>query len=175
MLLNSITARFVRRSPTVRTTNCKAVANVQPLERRVLMAAGDLDPSFSGDGKLVSSFAAAGIESANAVKVLAGGKILVAGTAGGNFLLARYTAAGALDTTFGVGGPDGDGVTTTDFGHDRDAANAIAVIPGGKILLAGTRGRPGSDPEFGLNNDDFALARYNANGTLDTTFGVGGP
>ena len=64
----------------------------------------------------------------------------------------------ALDPSFGTGG-----FNTTDFGND-DRPNAIAIQPDGKIVIAGSTGGATSD---------FAIARYNANGTLDTSFGGG--
>src|SRR5690349_15519561 len=70
-------------------------------------APGDLDVSFSGDGKQTTDFG--GSDAAAAAAVQADGKIVVAGSSGGNFALARYGADGALDLSF-----SGDGVVTTD-------------------------------------------------------------
>src|SRR5581483_1945492 len=70
----------------------------------------------------------------------------------------RLLSAGALDPTF-----DGDGTVRTDFGYNLDAAFAVAVQPDGKVVAAGKRGTA-SGPT------DFAVARYNADGSLDTTF-----
>src|SRR5207244_682378 len=77
-------------------------------------------------------------------------------------------AAGALDTTF-----DGDGkVTTTNFGYTASdapmtsAAESVVIQPDGKILIAGSSGVD--------SNLDFAVARYNTDGSLDATFGSGG-
>src|SRR5262245_55744667 len=71
---------------------------------------------------------------------------------------------GDLDPIFGT-----DGKVLTDFDHSTDIANAVAVQADGKLVVVGTTY---------LNNDfsgeDFAVARYNPNGTLDLTFGVGG-
>ncbi len=122
---------------------------------------GTLDTSFSGDGKQLTDFG--GFAAANAV-ALQGGKIVLAGTGslggtGGNdFALARYKPNGSLDTTF-----SGDGKQTTDFGSG-DAANAVALQADGKIVAAGR----------GAGEGDFALARYRANGSLDTTFSADG-
>jgi uncharacterized delta-60 repeat protein len=81
-------------------------------------------------------------------------------------------ADGNLDRTFGTNSLptlDGGGKVMTDFNHSTDIANAVAVQPDGKLVVGGTTY---------INNDytgeDFAVARYNANGTLDLTFGVGG-
>ncbi len=64
--------------------------------------------------------------------------------------------------TFGMGG-----VVMTDFGGGNDAAQAIAPTPDGKIIAAGSATIPGQ-------GTDFALARYNGNGILDSTFGTNG-
>lgn len=117
---------------------------------------GSLDTRFSGDGKLTT--AVEGYAEAFAVTVQANGKILVAGEAGSStshfsdFAVVRYNANGTLDTGF-----SGDGKVTTDLGA-ADTAYAVSVQTNGKILLAGS------------SNGNFALVRYNANGTLDTSF-----
>ncbi len=127
-------------------------------------ADGTLDTSFGGDGKATTHFGS-GDDRANAVAALSDGKIVAAGRAHNgsdyDFALARYNADGTLDTSFG-----GDGKATTHFGSGDDRANALAVQPDGKIVVAGTA-HNGTDT-------DFALARYNANGSLDVTFGTGG-
>src|SRR5262245_35390147 len=71
----------------------------------------------------------------------------------------RLTPAGALDTAF-----SGDGRATLDFGNKYDRANAVVVQPDGKIVVAGAW-----DGGF----SDFAIARFNADSSLDKTFGVG--
>ena len=84
------------------------------------------------------------------------GRSLAAGMTGNNFALARYNSNGTLDATFGSGGK-----VITDFGGPNDIALGVAVRSDGKIVAAGR----------GLA---FAVARYNSNGTLDTSFGNGG-
>ena len=69
-----------------------------------------------------------------------------------------HAAPGDLDATFGSGGK-----VMTDFG-DNEIANAIAIQPDGKIVVAGEATYAGR----------FALARYNPNGSLDSSFGNGG-
>src|SRR5206468_80556 len=78
-----------------------------------------------------------------------------------DFALARYNANGSLDTTFGTGGK-----VTTDFAGDDDQAFAVVLQTDGKIVAAGVAKT--------YRGGDFALARYNANGSLDATFGTGG-
>jgi uncharacterized delta-60 repeat protein len=73
-----------------------------------------------------------------------------------DFALARFTPNGDLDTTF-----DGDGKLVTDFAGDMDLAAAIALQPNGKIVVVGNA--------FSTSSD-FALARYNPDGSLDLTF-----
>ncbi len=97
-------------------------------------------------------------------------RILLLGTTpssntGDNFVVTRYKADGTKDSAFGAGGTDGDGVVTIDFLGANDFAKAILVQPDGKIVVAGSAKN---------NTDAFAIARLNANGTLDTTFGQGG-
>jgi uncharacterized delta-60 repeat protein len=109
---------------------------------------GSLDSSFDGDGKVTTDFSGNG----QSVTVQIDGKILVAGTSGSNFAVARYNTNGSLDTSF-----DGDGKVTTDFGGS-DYGYSITMQTNGKILVAGTNGY------------DSAVARYNTDGNLDTSF-----
>ncbi len=77
-----------------------------------------------------------------------------------DFAMVRYDDNGNLDNSFGTGG-----VVTTDFFGDLDYSEDITIEPGGKIVLAGlTR-----DPNNTANRDDFAVARYNSDGSLDTS------
>lgn len=125
-------------------------------------AAGGLDTTFSGDGKQTISFGAGRQDVARAIAVQTDGKILVAGktcdaaNANCNFALARLNANGALDLTFNKTGKQITNLGGSDF------ASAIAIQQNGKIVLAGGRDWGGTSY--------FALARYNTNGTLDTTF-----
>ena len=118
-------------------------------------APGDLDPTFSGDGKALTSI---GVSSyGNDVAVQADGKIVVVGGsdagAGGTtrFALTRFMPDGSLDPSFG-----GDGMVTTDFGNV--AADAVALQFDGKIVAVGGQ----------------AVARYLPDGSLDASFGAGG-
>ncbi len=129
-------------------------------------AYGELDTDFGTDGTRITDFAA-GADRAYALAIQPDDKIVVAGyaneTAGGdNFALVRYEKDGALDGTF-----DADGMLTTDFAGSGDRAYAVAIQQDGKIVVAGRA-------EDGLGGVDFALARYEENGTLDTTFDADG-
>ena len=127
--------------------------------------AGQLDTSFGGDGKVTTDVTARG-DFASKVAIQADGKIVVVGGASweGNpkFVILRYNADGTLDTTFG-----GDGRVTTDFTGAEDAAWGVAIQADGKIVAAGDAG-------LRTGNSRFAVARYNTDGTLDTSFGGDG-
>jgi uncharacterized delta-60 repeat protein len=73
-------------------------------------------------------------------------------------------ADGDLDPTFGT-----DGKVLTDFDHSTDIANAVAIQADGKLVVVGT-----TYTNNDFSGEDFAVARYNSNGTLDLTFGIGG-
>jgi uncharacterized delta-60 repeat protein len=102
------------------------------------------------------------------------GKIVVAGVTqigvDSSFAVARYGANGLIDSTFG-----GSGRVVTNFvgsdhgGSTGDAASGVAVQGDGKIVVVGR-----AETDTGLARTDIALARYNTNGTLDSTFGTGG-
>jgi uncharacterized delta-60 repeat protein len=124
-------------------------------------SAGILDGSFNGTGKAVTPIGTFAI--GQAVAVQPDGKVIVAGeaqTGGSTFSVAlmRYTADGALDSTFGNAGK----VLTSFTGNDR--INAVALQIDGRIVVAGS----------GNDDGDFLVARYNNDGTLDTGFAAGG-
>ena len=116
---------------------------------------GSLDTSFDADGKVATDF---GGGMATGVALQPDGKIVVAGHGSVGFAMARYNPNGSLDASFGAGGK-----VTTDF----NGAGGIALQDDGKIVAVG------SAPGFG-GYSDLALARYNANGSLDTSFGQQG-
>jgi uncharacterized delta-60 repeat protein len=131
---------------------------------RALAAPGELDPTFDTDGKVVTPFPN-GLDAAEDVAVQADGKVVVAGGSGSDFSLARYNTDGSLDTSFGTGGR-----VHTNFPLNAGSfASALVIQPDGKIVLAGSA----SDLTQNLGNG-FALARYNSNGTLDTSFDTDG-
>ena len=124
---------------------------------------GSPDTSFDGDGELTAGFFGYQIYD---VAFQQDGKMVVAGyaynpaTAGNDFALARYNPDGSLDATF-----DGDGELTTDFaGSYHDFAYALVVQQDGKIVAAGE-----ATPDAGRSRD-FAMARYNLDGSPDTSF-----
>jgi uncharacterized delta-60 repeat protein len=131
---------------------------------------GNLDTSFGSAGTVITKVGSGTSTGANGVAVQSDGKIVLAGEAGfkpgAEFALARYTSNGSLDTTFGS-----KGIVNTQLGSS-DCAWAEVIQPDGKIIAAGTSAQP--DASTGYPQNEFALARYNTNGSLDKTFGSGG-
>ena len=127
---------------------------------------GALDPGFGTGGKVLTDFGSSSSDGASAVAIRPDGKIVVAGSSDANgtydFALGRYRKSGALDRRFGTGGK-----VLTHFGSSSDdLADAVAIQPDGKIVVAGSSDANGST--------DFALARYTKSGALDAGFGTGG-
>jgi uncharacterized delta-60 repeat protein len=139
---------------------------VEWLEDRCTLSAGALDTTFGQGGIVLTHFGFFSNDQGQAVAVQPDGKILVAGSGGSAnsmFELARYNPNGSLDTTFGQGGK-----MSTSFGPGADSANALALQSDGKIVVVG------SAYMGAATGTDFAVARYNADGSLDTSFGQGG-
>jgi uncharacterized delta-60 repeat protein len=97
------------------------------------------------------------------------GKLVVAGheyrylkATGSDFVVARYNPDGSRDDTF-----SGDGLVTMDFGGHDDEARAVVVQPIGRIVVAGYSIELDADD---VPSRDFAVARYDPDGTLDATF-----
>jgi uncharacterized delta-60 repeat protein len=132
-----------------------------PLPNRVQAAAGDLDPTFGSGGKVFTPFP--GNSGTQDVVIQSDNKIVAVGISGAGFALARYNVDGNLDQTFGVGGK-----VITQFPGFLLGANAVALLSNGKILVAGL------SVDSQTSGLDFAIARYNTDGSLDTTFGNGG-
>jgi uncharacterized delta-60 repeat protein len=130
-------------------------------------APGNLDPTFSGDGKQTTDFLPGGVSDATATVRQPDGKMVAVGSVFrrstgdssiSDFALARYNPNGTLDTSF-----SGDGRKTTDFAGLDDGATGVALQSDGKIVVVG---RTGFGSPFG-DSFDFAVARYNPNGTFD--------
>ena len=128
---------------------------------------GSVDPTF-GNGGTVMTNIAIDDDQANALALQSDGKIVAAGRRGiqfypseqrkGNVALARYHPDGLLDTTFGSGGK-----VITDFGQGLESyAIDVMIQPDGKIVIAGE------------GSYYFLVARYNSNGSLDTSFAGSG-
>jgi uncharacterized delta-60 repeat protein len=144
--------------------SCIALFLAVGLSQPALAVPGDLDNSFSNDGKVTTLMGTGSTQSAVAqsVAIQPDGKIVVAGQVGGSnterFALARYKTNGNLDNTF-----SGDGKVTTSFGS-LAGAHSVALQADGKIVAVGWK--------LSGNNTRFALARYKTNGNLDNTFGT---
>ena len=143
--------------------------HVELLEDRSLLAAGALDPTFGVGGIIITNIVDDEANIAiNDLAVQADGKVVVVGAIQENFtdtlntdvLVARYTADGVLDTTFG-----GDGIVQIAVGPGFESGRAISILPSGKILIAGDVGAAKND-----SNTDLLLIRLNADGSLDTSF-----
>ncbi len=121
-------------------------------------ADGTLDTGFGTNGTTTTDIDNNSLDAAHAVALQPDGKIIAAGFSGLAFALVRYNADGSLDTGFGTAG-----TTITDIDNNSsDGAWAVALQPDGKIIAAGFSGL------------DFAVVRYNADGSLDTGFGTAG-
>ena len=123
---------------------------------------GSIDRTFGQTGVTQTDFFNS-VDGGAEMALLPDGKIVVAGSVydsagAGDFALLRYTANGILDASFGNGGK----VTTTFSATSSDILHDMDIAPGGKLVVVGSSGQPGKW--------DFAVARYNANGTLDRTF-----
>jgi uncharacterized delta-60 repeat protein len=128
-----------------------------------IAAPGGLDPTFGGgDGEVVTDLG--GSDSASDVALQSDGKIVVVGRSReAGMILARYNADGSPDTSFG----GGDGLVV-----GGDGSGPVRIEPSGKIVVAGTKviseGEQGEDRQYGA-----VLRRFNADGSIDTTFGGG--
>lgn len=129
---------------------------------------GSLDTTFGSDGKVTTDFGYN--DMGEGITLQPDGKIVVVGYSEGHSMgilyygvwaIVRYNTDGSLDTTFDV-----DGKVTTDIGASIDGAYSVAIQSDGKIVVGGQEDNkvPG----------DFAVVRYNSDGSVDTTFGVNG-
>jgi uncharacterized delta-60 repeat protein len=125
-----------------------------PLVSKVvkLTNAGAVDPAFAAPNETNIIVQASVLQP--------DGKLVVAGSDNTNFWIARYTATGAHDAGFGTGG-----IVTTSFSPDTAGIFGLVPVAGGKLVAAGVTN--GTTPHI-------VVARYNANGSLDLSFGVGG-
>ena len=138
---------------------------------------GKLDTTFSNDGVVTTSVGKiegqtinSSISAVNSIAVQDDGKIIACGycTNGVNggdiskdFALVRYNSDGSVDSTFG-----NDGIVMTSISTLDDIAYSVKVQDNGKIIAGGY-----TDSE---NDVDFAIVRYNNDGSLDSTFGQDG-
>jgi uncharacterized delta-60 repeat protein len=123
---------------------------------------GSLDQTFGDHGIARNSIG--GFDVANTMVLQPDGRIVLAGQSDGDFALARYTASGALDPSFGTGG-----VVKTPVGPSFDIAYGLALMPWGRLVAVGSA-RISTSAQGAV----IAAVAYNADGSLDTYFGDGG-
>jgi uncharacterized delta-60 repeat protein len=149
------------------TSQVLALAAAMFVSSSAVAADGDLDPTFGTGGFTLTGLTAAGFELPAKPIVQPDGKVLMCSTvatggpSGNDMFIARFNADGSPDTGF-----DFDGQVTVDFAGRGDGCNALALQADGKIVAVGTS--TDTTP-----NADFAVARVNADGSLDPTFGAG--
>lgn len=126
---------------------------------------GTLDTTFGVNGVVIPSFGASGPDVFVSIVQLENGQLLVTGSrddgSQNDIILLRYSADGAIDTTFGT-----NGVVVTPIGSNYSLASGLAVQSSGKIIVTGST-------DSGSNND-VVVIRYLSNGSLDPDFGTGG-
>ena len=123
---------------------------------------GALDPTFSGDGKVVTHLPA-GFEFAAGLAIQPDGKLVLVGGIGGHggqFAVLRYRSNGTLDPTF-----SGNGWAVTNITGGDDWAWDVALQPDGRIVAGGIANGGRDDSNF-----QPVVMRYNPNGSVDTTF-----
>jgi uncharacterized delta-60 repeat protein len=134
---------------------------VEGLEDRTTPTAGALDPSFDGDGKVLTDIGGLGsVDSRGLVASLPDGKVIVVGMSGGYPVAVRYNTDGSLDATYGTAG-----VGWIVFGNPSFVVYSVAVDSQNRVLVAGLSSQPGAP-----NDSDFTVARLTATGELDATF-----
>ena len=126
---------------------------------------GTADNTFDGDGRAVlqSGFSRGGVAVSPDGKIFLGVNP-VDSQGGSDFAVARLNANGSLDTTF-----DGDGVAQADFNFSRDSLTGIALQPNGKIIAVGQ-----VEVDQSGRYIHTGIARFDQNGSLDTSFGING-
>lgn len=129
---------------------------------------GTLDTRLDGDGKLTTP-----IGNGESLVIQPGDqRMVVAGSDGTHFIVARYHPDGRLDTSF-----DGDGKVSTNFagfGTSTGYGRSVVLQADGKIIVAGEMESSAQDSSFITEYNNFALARYEKDGRLDTGFGTNG-
>jgi uncharacterized delta-60 repeat protein len=127
---------------------------------------GSPDVSFNDPGSTVAGFSDYG--QVNDIAIQPDGKIVLAGYNVHDFALVRFNSDGLLDNGFGS-----NGKVITAFGGYDHTANAVAIQSDGKIVAGGGH-YLFDEATWGTYFFGIDLARYNSDGSLDTSFGVGG-
>ncbi|NMO15911.1 hypothetical protein HPC49_24205 [Pyxidicoccus fallax] len=127
-------------------------------------ASGAPDTTFGSGGLVIYNYVM--YDHATDVAIQPDGRILLAGASSNNtnldFVVARFTSTGALDSTFGFGGRATYGFAS----GSNDSLSDMVLQPDGKVLVVGLTYTPGTP--------DFGLVRFTASGALDSSFGSGG-
>jgi uncharacterized delta-60 repeat protein len=128
---------------------------------------GTPDPSFGTNGIIITDFGS-NYDDCQSVAIQSDGKIVAAGMSHNginwDFAIARYNTDGTPDIGFGT-----NGKLTTDFANDNDVGFSMALQSDGKIVVTGYSQNSSFPYDY-----DFALARYNGNGSPDLSFGING-
>ena len=120
---------------------------------------GSFDNSFNSSGYVIKDIPTTASDIGQSLVLQPDGKILLGGYCDNKFCIARFNSNGSLDTaSFG----SGNGYVVQDISTGSDIGNSLALQPDGKILLGGTC------------DNKFCVARFNSDGSSDTTFGTGG-
>ena len=155
-----------RKAPRRRSDARRRRMDLETLEPRVVLAAGDLDGAFNGSGKVTTPATPFGSDTGQAIALQADGKFVVAGNVYGStadvntstdIAVIRYQSNGSIDTTFGV-----NGIRYINIGQ-FDRAKSITVDANGAVIVAGETNNSGG-------NSDVFLFRLTAAGAIDTTF-----
>ena len=170
--MKKIPTNYVKNCARFTVIACLAITVATRTTSLASTDTGLLDTTFDGDGKLTTPVGS-GEDSGRSMAIQTDGKIVVAGESdyeggfygGGrsDFAVVRYNTDGTLDNTFGTGGQ-----VTTPVRSGNNFVKSMAIQTDGKIVVAGTSIIPGT----GVS--EFAVVRYNTNGTLDNTFDTDG-
>ena len=153
---------FARKSPPLRRA---LRPSAERLEVRVCLSGGLIDPTFNGGGPETSNL----LDLATATAIQGDGKMVVVGRLGTSptkvsLAASRFNSDGSVDASFGTGG-----VTYLSVG-DHTAGNGVVLQPDGKILVCGHA----TAKTKGSTSYEYLVARYNPNGSLDTSFATKG-
>jgi uncharacterized delta-60 repeat protein len=163
-------AKKSRQTKSVHSPRAKFRPEVNQLDERSLPSANPLDPTFGSGGLALGPSVGTGSITTSVIaqpdgKIVVGGMVESGVGVTGAFLLERFNSDGSFDTTFGAGG-----IVQTRMGNGPSGIMSMALQPDGKIVAVGNAGLT----QKGKNYTTFAVVRYNANGSLDTSFGSGG-
>ncbi|HRH69444.1 MAG TPA: T9SS type A sorting domain-containing protein [Flavobacteriales bacterium] len=122
-----------------------------------IMPDGTMDTSWGDEGQAVTDVSTT-TDDITAIALQDDGKLVAACLRGSNYTVVRYLTDGSLDPSFG-----GDGIVLDDFGGGSNAVYDVTIDADGRIVVAGYR--------YLSSNQDFAVARYLPDGTLDASFG----